>query len=355
MVGSGIGASNGILVKDAKGLELLSKVDTFVVDKTGTLTQGKPVVKEIRGVHDNSQAALTRFQALAAAVESKSEHPLAQAVVVWAKEKAALDKDFVKMQERMTVTDFKAEIGRGVTGRVNGMQVAVGKPELMEELGLETKYLDDDIKELENAGDTVVMLSVEGSIEGLIAMRDAIKPTASDTISWLLSKGKNIWMITGDNERTARAIAKEANIKNIMAGVLPKNKAKKIKELQDKNGLVAMIGDGINDAPALAVADVGIAMGTGTDIAIASSDITLVGEQFDLLKRAISLSSATMTIIRQNLFWAFAYNILLIPVAAGILYLPFNLLVNPMLASAAMAFSSLSVVLNSLRLKKAKL
>lgn len=355
MVGSGLGANHGILIKDAKGLEMLSKVDTFVVDKTGTLTQGKPVVKEIRGVHDNSEEALTRFQALAAAVENKSEHPLAQAVVIWAKEKAILDKNFVKLQSRMTVTDFKVHVGRGVVGRVNGMRVAVGKPELMTSLGLDTTYLSDDIKELESAGDTVVLLSVEGSIEGLIAMRDAIKPTATDTIRWLTSQNKEVWMITGDNQRTAKAIAKEAGIKNILAGVLPKDKAKKIKELQDKDGLVAMIGDGINDAPALAQSDVGIAMGTGTDIAIDSSDITLVGEQFDLLKKAIHLSRSTMSIIRQNLFWAFGYNIILIPIAAGVLYLSSGILVNPMLASGAMAFSSLSVVLNSLRLKRVKL
>jgi Cu+-exporting ATPase len=355
MVGSGLGASNGILVKDAKALEQLHQVNTIVVDKTGTLTQGKPVVKDLRGVHGEGKDQLIRFLALAAAIESKSEHPLAQAVVDWANRWAKKDKDFAGMLKRMKVTEFKVKIGKGVVGRVNDMQVAIGKPSLMHELDMSTDFLDRDIIELESQGNTVVILSVAGSIEGLIAMQDQIKSTARQTIDWLKMKNKEIWMITGDNQRTADAIASQAGIDNIMAGVLPQDKAKKIEDLISQGKKVAMIGDGINDAPALAAADVGIAMGSGTDVAIESSDIALVGEQFDLIIKAFNLSRSTMAIVKQNLFWAFAYNILLIPIAAGILY-PFNqTLISPMLASGAMAFSSLSVVLNSLRLKKAKL
>ncbi len=382
MVGIGRGASMGILIKDAEALEVAGKVKHLVFDKTGTLTQGKPkvvttvcfaAVPEQSSIHGaanpkNSEQC-KKLQAMVAAIEAKSEHPLAQAVVEWSKELARTDGKFKQYMDAFKVTDFKAIVGKGVQGKVNGIAVVVGRPELVREMGHETSRYDKDIEALEKEGQTVVLAVVSGMVEGMIGMRDEPKQGAKETVEKLQKMGVEVWLITGDNKRTAEAIAGLVGVRseNVMAGVLPGEKAKKIKDLQlvvgskwhvDKNSphatrhtphaIVAMVGDGINDAPALAASDVGIAMGGGTDVAMASAGVTLLHSDITLVPNALRLSRATMTNIRQNLVWAFGYNVILIPVAmAG--------LISPILASGAMALSSVSVVTNALRLRSVKL
>ena len=325
MVGTGRGAERGILIKDAEALETAHRVSIAVFDKTGTLTQGKPVVTDVVG---NKETLL-----LAASLERGSEHSLAEAIVNHAKEKQLV---LAKVQ------GFKAIPGKGVSGVINKQQYFFGKH-------------DKPYSELENQGKTVMQLASKDKVLGAIAVADTLKNEAEDMVAALKSMKITVWMITRDNERTAKAIAKQAGIEHVLAGVLPQEKADKIKSLKSSNSLrspfVAFVGDGINDAPALAGADVGIAMGTGTDAAIESAGVTLLNKDLRSVVAAIKLSKATLSVIKQNLFWAFAYNVILIPVAAGILYPFTGWLLNPALAAFAMAASSISVVGNSLRLR----
>ena len=331
MVGTGRGAEHGILIKDAESLEIANKINVAVFDKTGTLTQGKPVVTDIEG---DKQTLL-----IAASLEKGSEHSLAEAILAKAKE-----------QKLFPVMQFKAIPGHGISGVVNGKQYFFGKPA-------------KDYPDLEKQGKTVMELTSGDDTLGIIAVADTLKPDAKEMVTALARMKVAVWMITGDNERTATAIAKQVGISNVLAGVLPDRKAAKIKELKSPNhpnlpnhpNVVAFAGDGINDAPALAVADVGIAMGTGTDIAMESAGITLLNKNLTSVISAIKLSRATLSVIKQNLFWAFGYNVVLIPVAMGVLYPVTGWLLNPALAAFAMAASSISVVGNSLRLKGVKI
>jgi Cu+-exporting ATPase len=316
MVATGKGAEHGILIKNAESLEIANKIKTIVFDKTGTLTQGKPAVTDIVGG--------TTILTLAASLEQGSEHSLADAILA-------------KIQggKLYKVSQFQAMPGTGISGIINGTRYVFGKPE--------KAYPD-----LENQGKTVMELTSGKKSLGIIAVADTIKPQSKETVEMLSHAGITVWMVTGDNERTADAIARNAGITHVLAGVLPDQKENKIRELQKNNGIVAFVGDGINDAPALAAANVGIALGTGTDVAIESSGITLLNKNLTSVMSAIKLSKATLAIIKQNLFWAFGYNVILIPLAMiGRL--------NPIFAAAAMAASSFSVVTNSLRLKTAKI
>ena len=315
IVGTGRGAGMGILIKDAESLELANKVQTIVFDKTGTLTQGKPIVTDY-----SSDEVLT----IAASLEKGSEHSLADAIL-----SKAADRKLVK------ITNFAAIPGQGVSGTIGKKTYYFGKPK--------KSYPD-----LENQGKTVMELTDSKNTFGFVAVSDTLKPEARDTVAALTKRGITVWMITGDNEMTARAIAKQAGINHVLAGVLPDEKARKVKNLPHP---VAFVGDGINDAPALAAATVGIAMGTGTDVAIESAGITLLNKNLSSVVSAIKLSRATVNVIKQNLFWAFVYNVILIPIAMGLLYPFYKIFLNPALAAIAMAASSVSVVTNSLRLK----
>ena len=339
MVGTGKGAENGILIKDAESLETAHKINTVIFDKTGTLTKGKPEVTDVVG--DVLQ--------LAASLEKGSEHSLAEAIV----KKGEAER--VKFEN---VKSFKAIAGHGVEGIIDGKKVVLGNRRLMEKEGI--KIDEKEVERLENEGKTVMMLGVDGKLVGLIAVADTIKETAKEGVEKLQKMGIEVIMITGDNQKTAEAIAKQIGIKKVFAEVLPQDKEKIVRDLQTtthnlKPNIVAMVGDGINDAPALAAADVGIAMGTGTDVAIEAGDITLINKDLQSIASAIELSKKTMRTIKLNLFWAFGYNIILIPVAMGVLYIPFGILLNPIFASAAMALSSISVVSNSLLLKRIKI
>ncbi len=363
MVGTGIGAEHGILIKDAESLEIAHKINTIIFDKTGTLTKGKPEVTDIVRVQGtrstNSGQAGYRVQEilqLAASLEKGSEHSLAEAILNKAEqEKLALSK----------VEGFKAIAGHGIEGLVGSKRIFLGNRRLMERENIEIlKQVQDDITKLESGGKTVMMLAStprhpersEGSILlGLIAVADTVKESAKEAVLALQKMGIEVVMITGDNQNTANAIAKQIGIKRILAEVLPDQKEAEVRKLQAEGKKVAMVGDGINDAPALAAADIGIAMGTGTDVAIEAADITLINKDLKSVASAIELSKKTMRTIKLNLFWAFGYNIILIPVAMGILYPFFHILLNPILASVAMATSSISVVTNSLLLKRIKL
>ncbi len=334
MVGTGLGAEHGILIKDAESLEIAHKINTIVFDKTGTLTKGKPEVTDAVG--DVLQ--------LAASLEKGSEHSLAEAIV----KKGETEK--VSFQK---VEKFKAIPGHGVEGVIDGKKVVLGNRKLMVREKIEISQ--KDLEKLENEGKTVMMLGVGGKLIGLIAVADTIKESAKDAVKELQDMGIETIMITGDNQITAQAIARQVGIKKVLAEVLPDEKEKEVKKLQDMGKKVAFAGDGINDAPALAQADVGIAMGTGTDVAIEAGDITLINNDLRSVSSAINLSKKTMRTIRLNLFWAFGYNIILIPVAMGILYPFFQILLSPIFASAAMALSSISVVGNSLLLKRVRI
>lgn len=343
MVGTGKGAERGVLIKDAQALETAHKVRIAVFDKTGTLTRGKPTVTDIIPV---AKMRANEILSLAASLEKGSEHSLAEAIVSAATEKAlTLTK----------VSSFRAIAGHGVTGVLSGKSLALGNRLLMDRQSIDYKANEKNIAALETQGKTVMLLGSGKQLFGLIAVADTLKSDAKDMVSALKRLHITVWMITGDNPRTASAIASQAGIDHVLAGVLPQEKAEKIKELKANNSFVAFAGDGINDAPALASADVGIAMGTGTDVAIESAGITLLNKDLRSVVTAIKLSKATLSIIKQNLFWAFAYNIVLIPVAAGALYPITGWLLNPALAAFAMAASSISVVGNSLRLKNARI
>lgn len=363
MVGIGKGAEKGILIREAAALEIAHKIDTVILDKTGTLTQGRPAVTDIVS-HETDK----KFLLFAASLEQKSEHPLAKAIIQAAaslgqKSSHPLDRAIKgeAVQEKVglfEVSDFEAIPGKGIKGNlaIGGQRIstALGNRELVKLFGLDTKNIEDKIQKLEAEGKTVVILVQNKQILGLIAIADILKPESKEAIEKLKKAGLEIWMLTGDNERTARAIGKQINIENIMAQVLPQNKVAKVTELQKSGKKVAMVGDGINDAPALAQSDLGIAMGEGTDVAMESAGITLMRGDLKLIPELFDLSRKTLRIVKQNLFWAFFYNTAFIPVAAGVLYPFFGILLNPVFAAAAMAFSSLSVVLNSLRLKNKK-
>ena len=344
MVGVGRGAKEGVLIKNAEVLEAMEKVDTLIVDKTGTLTEGRPKLTELQvnpdiGLNDNE------FLAIVAAVESNSEHPLARSIV-----DAANEKELVLSE----VFNFDSVTGGGVHGTVDGKQVLIGKQDLLRDKDVEEiESMSERAIELQNQGRTVMFASIDGKFAGIIAVSDPIKKTSSAAIKTLHKLGIKVAMLTGDNERTAKSVADQLNIDEVEAGVSPEDKHNRVKQLQSSGAIVAMAGDGINDAPALAAANVGIAMGTGTDVAIESAGVTLVKGDLSGIVNAIQLSRDTMKNIRQNLFFAFIYNALGVPIAAGIL-VPFfgtAALLNPMIAAAAMSFSSVSVIGNALRLR----
>ncbi|TSC97468.1 MAG: Cu2+-exporting ATPase [Candidatus Berkelbacteria bacterium Licking1014_2] len=351
MVSIGRGAEKGILIREAAALEVAKKINTIILDKTGTLTQGKPAVTDIiefgsRGLENGKSEILKA----AASLEQKSEHPLAKAIIQAA---ASLDQ---KSSHALEVSDFEAIPGKGIKGTliIENKRVAagLGNRELSRLFNTDIDAAEKNIEKLESEGKTVMILIKEGQVSGLIAVADILKPEAKSAIETLKKSSLEIWMITGDNERTAKAIGEQVGIGNIMAQVLPQNKAAKIQELQKQGKKVAMVGDGINDAPALAQSDLGIAMGEGTDVAMESANVTLMRGDLNLIPELFDLSQRTLKIVKQNLFWAFFYNSAFIPVAAGVLYPFFGILLNPVFAAAAMAFSSISVVLNSLRLKR---
>lgn len=347
MVGTGKGAENGILIKGAESLELAHQVRTIVLDKTGTLTEGKPTVTDYLTVQGTTNGNELKLLRLAASVERNSEHPLAEAVVRYAQAQE------VQLAE---VREFEAVAGSGVQGIVSDHWVQIGTQRWMQELGIDTQALQPQKDRLETAGKTAVWIAVDGAVQGLMGIADALKPSSAEAVRALQRLGLEVVMLTGDNRPTAEAIAEQVGIRRVFAEVRPHQKAAVVQELQsgrasNRKVLVAMVGDGINDAPALAQADVGIAIGTGTDVAIAASDITLISGDLQGIVTAIQLSRATIRNIRQNLFFAFIYNVAGIPIAAGILFPLFGWLLNPIIAGAAMAFSSVSVVTNALRLR----
>jgi len=357
IVGTGKGAEHGVLIRNAETLERSHKIGAVLLDKTGTLTQGKPEVTDILALPSSSQEEVLR---LAASAERDSEHPLGEAIL-----RAASEKKLPVS----SASDFNAIPGHGVEALVEGKRLLLGNLRLMSEKGLSLNGLEEEAEQLWAKGKTVMFLGIDNQVVGIIALADTLKPNAKAAVDALHNMGIEVVMITGDNWRTAEAIAREVGIDRVLAEVLPEHKAQEVKKLQQEGKVVAMVGDGINDAPALAQADVGIAIGTGTDVAMESGDITLISGDLGGIVTSISLSKRTMRTIKQNLFWAFAYNTTLIPVAAGVLYFAFRNtgvppglhfilgnygFLNPVLAAAAMAASSLTVVSNSLRLKRFK-
>ena len=343
MVGTGKGAQNGVLIKNAEALESMEKVDTIVVDKTGTLTAGKP---ELTAIDVQVGQDEDEFLALVASVESASEHPLAEAIV-----RAAQERSLIIPK----ATDFKSTTGEGVQAVVDGKKVAIGNSKLMESLNSFDNELSTKADVRRKDGETVMFVAIDGKAAGIISVADPIKPSTKEAISLLHDAGLKVVMLTGDNEKTAQAVANKLGIDEVYADVSPEDKNRIVKEMQDSGKLVAMAGDGINDAPALAQANVGIAMGTGTDVAMESAGITLLKGDLMGIAKAYKLSHATMRNIRQNLFFAFIYNALGVPIAAGVLYPIFGLLLSPMIAAAAMSLSSFSVIANALRLRRLKL
>jgi Cu+-exporting ATPase len=347
MVGVGRGAKEGVLIKNAEVLETMEKVDTLIVDKTGTLTEGRPKLTELQ-VSPDIGLSVNEFLSHVAAVESNSEHPLARSIVDAASEKG------LKLPE---VADFDSITGGGVHGTVDGKQIMVGKQNLLRDKNIaDIESMSERAIELQNQGRTVMFAAIDGKFAGIVAVADPIKETSAAAIKQLHDLGIKVAMLTGDNERTAKAFANQLNIDEVEAGVSPEDKHNRVKQLQSSGAIVAMAGDGINDAPALAAANVGIAMGTGTDVAIESAGVTLVKGDLSGIVKALRLSCATMSNIRQNLFFAFIYNALGIPIAAGILVPIFgtSALLNPMIAASAMSFSSVSVIANALRLRAIK-
>lgn len=342
MVGTGRGAAEGILIRNAEALETFEKVNTLVVDKTGTLTEGKPRLTSVIPAEGFNETQLLQ---MVASLEKASEHPLAAAILAAAKEKAI---------ELLAVTDFQSITGKGVTGQLQTKRVGIGNAALMADLGATPDLLNDKACALQKEGQTVMFVASDGNFGGLIAVADPIKDTTFDAIQQLKKEGIRVLMVTGDNHTTAAAVAEKLGI-DFEADVLPEKKAEVIKKLQAEGAIVAMAGDGVNDAPALAQANVGIAMGTGTDVAMKTGGITLVKGDLRGIAKARLLSQRTMSNIRENLFFAFFYNALGVPLAAGVLFPFFGLLLNPMIAAAAMSFSSVSVITNALRLRAAKL
>ena len=341
MVGTGKGAEAGILVRGGEALEAAGRVDVVVLDKTGTLTRGRPEVSAVVPAPGFTPA---RVLDLGASLETRSEHPVGEAIVRRARE---TELGFLE------VDGFEALVGRGATGTVDGLAIVAGSRRLMDERGVDLAALVEPARAASADGGSVVFVAVDGAAAGLIAVADPIRPESADAVRGLRDDGAEVWLLTGDNRATAEAVARAVGIPadHVIAEVLPEDKDATIERLRAEGHTVAMVGDGINDAPALARADLGVAIGTGADVAIEASDVTLVGGDPRLVSSAIALSRATIRVIRQNLFWAFAYNVLLIPVAMGVLYPAFGITLNPAFAAGAMALSSVSVVLNSLRLR----
>ena len=343
MVGVGRGASAGILIKNAEALERLEKVDVLVVDKTGTLTEGKPKVIAVVPANGHDEQGILKF---AASVERASEHPLAQAVVSAAAERGIAP---------LPVSDFDAPTGKGAVGTVEGKRIVLGNAKFLREQGVDAKSLESDASRLQEDGATAIYIAIDGEAAGVIGIADPIKSTTPAALAALAGEGIRVVMLTGDNRKTAQAVAKRLGIADVEAEVLPDQKSKVVEQLRSAGHVVAMAGDGVNDAPALAAADVGVAMGTGTDVAIESAGITLLSGDLTGIVRARRLSEAVMSNIRQNLFLAFVYNAAGVPIAAGVLYPVFGILLSPIIAAAAMALSSVSVVGNALRLRNSRL
>ncbi len=343
MVGVGRGAQAGVLIKNAEALEVMERIDTLVVDKTGTLTEGRPKLVSVEGFADLDESHLLRN---AASLERGSEHPLAEAIIYAARDRGV---------DLAMPTNFESVTGKGVTGRIDENDVALGNRQLMEHLGIHVESLTGRADALRSEGQTVIFVAMNGQPAGLLGVADPIKESASEAVAALRSSGVEIVMLTGDNRTTAQVVAGKLGIDRVEAEVLPEKKASVVKMLQAEGRVVAMAGDGINDAPALAQADVGIAMGTGTDVAIESAGVTLIKGDLRGIAKSRRLSRMTMRNIRQNLFFAFVYNSAGVPIAAGVLYPLVGLLLNPMIAAAAMTFSSVSVILNALRLKSVRL
>jgi Cu+-exporting ATPase len=343
MVGTGRGAHAGVLVKNAVALELMQKVDTLVVDKTGTLTVGKPRLMAVEPAGGFDEEELLR---LSAALERGSEHPLAAAVVASADERGI---------ELPVASDFASHTGKGVSGSVEGRSVALGNAAMLADVGVDARALQDDADRYRAEGQGVMLVAIDGRLAGLLVVADPIKDSAAAAIAQLHRSGMRIVMLTGDNQRTAEAVARRLGIDDVVAEVLPEQKQAKVAELRAQGRHVAMAGDGINDAPALAAAHVGIAMGTGTDVAMESASVTLDKGDLAGIVRARRLSRAVMRNIRENLFLSFVYNAAGVPIAAGVLYPAFGILLSPVIAGAAMALSSVSVIANSLRLNGARL
>ncbi|SCB52239.1 copper-transporting P-type ATPase [Rhizobium lusitanum] len=341
MVGVGRGARMGVLIKNAEALERFEKIDTLVIDKTGTLTEGRPKVTALKAVGGFDEAELLR---LAATLERASEHPLAAAIVA-----AAQERGIVLGEAR----EFDSPVGKGVTGTVNDRKLVIGSHRIMAEAGVDLSALVAESEALRGEGATVIYVAVDGKVGGLVAIADPIKATTAAALRSLKEENIRVVMLTGDNRTTAEAVARRLGIDEVEAEILPEDKGKVVARLRSEGRVVAMAGDGVNDAPALAAADVGIAMGTGTDVAIESAGVTLLKGDLQGIARARKLSHATMSNIRQNLFLAFVYNAAGIPIAAGVLYPAFGLLLSPIIAAAAMALSSVSVIGNSLRLRRA--
>jgi Cu+-exporting ATPase len=339
MVGVGKGAGMGVLVRNAEALERLCKVDTLVVDKTGTLTEGKPAVTGIFPASGFQEDELLR---LSAAVERLSEHPLAHAIVV------AANARQLKLPE---VTDFDSPVGKGVLGTAEGKRIVLGNAKFLKEQGIEPVTLAAQAETQRKQGATAIFIGIDGKAAGMLAIADPVKGTTASALQTLRKEGLRIVMLTGDERGTAEAVAATLGISEVEAGVLPERKSEVVQKLRHEGRVVAMAGDGVNDAPALAAADVGIAMGHGTDVAMESAGITLVKGDLTGILRARRLSQAVMRNIKQNLFFAFGYNALGIPIAAGLLYPVFGWLLSPIIAAAAMSFSSVSVISNSLRLR----
>ncbi len=337
---AGRGAQAGVLIKDAEALERMAKVDILIVDKTGTLTEGKPKLTDVVALGDIAEDEVLR---LAASLERSSEHPLAEAIVSGAEAKGA---------KLVNTTDFDAVTGKGVRGKVDRRNVALGNPAMMRDMGLDTARADGAADKLRAEGKTAMYVAIDGALAGLVAVADPIKTSTEGAIRDLHKAGLRVIMATGDNQRTAEAVAMRLGIDEVRAGVLPEDKKNLIDDLRAKGHRIAMAGDGVNDAPALAAADVGIAMGTGADVAMESAGITLLGGDLVGIVRARKLALATLRNIKQNLFFAFVYNALGVPLAAGVLYPVFGLLLSPMIAAAAMSLSSVSVITNALRLRR---
>jgi Cu2+-exporting ATPase len=344
MVGVGKGAQNGVLIKNAEAIEQMNKIDVLITDKTGTITEGKPSLEQIVSFGNyNSQNLLS----MSAALNSQSEHPLAEAIVIKAK------TNHLGLPH---LSNFEAVMGKGVIGTVDQSHMAIGNDKLMNQFNiLVSEEQRAEVEVHQKHGKTVSYIAIENLLQGYLVISDAIKTTSKKAIQTLMDDGIEVYMLTGDNHNTAQAVAKELNLTHFKAECLPQDKLEIIKQMQAEGKVVAMAGDGINDAPALAQSDIGIAMGTGSDVAIESAQITLIKGDLHGIVKAKSLSKKVMRNIKQNLLFAFGYNILGIPIAAGILYPFFGLLLSPMIAAAAMSFSSVSVIANSLRLRSTSL
>jgi P-type Cu+ transporter len=354
MVATGRGANYGILIKGGEALQRLEKIDTVVLDKTGTITAGRPEVSDFLLLSNDSNMAMSQSTSLAVhhvlraapALERASEHPLAEAVVQYAVERGL---------NLPRAHDFESFPGLGVVGVVDGEIILIGNSALMKKYGVTTVPLKATAEQMSEKGKTPLWVAIDNELVAIVAVADTIKPSSIEAIRKMHDEGLRVVMLTGDNEHTARAIGRQANVDEVVAGVLPAGKVEAIKRLQAEHRIVAMVGDGVNDAPALAQADVGLTMASGADIAMDAGDVTLMRSDLNGVAAALTLSRRTMRVMRQNLFWAFVYNVIGIPIAAGALYPVFGVMLSPVIASAAMALSSFSVVTNSLRLRRLQL